>query len=76
VSILHDEIYEQPEALRRALSSNLTAISALVAEAKRRDVRFLVLAARGTSDNAATYAKYLFQITTGRIGGPVGAYAV
>jgi glucosamine--fructose-6-phosphate aminotransferase (isomerizing) len=28
-------------------------------------VRYLVLAARGTSDNAATYAKYLFQIACG-----------
>jgi glutamine---fructose-6-phosphate transaminase (isomerizing) len=65
VSILHDEIFEQPAALRRALTSGIEPIRELVAEAKRRDVRYLVLAARGTSDNAATYAKYLFQITCG-----------
>jgi glucosamine--fructose-6-phosphate aminotransferase (isomerizing) len=65
LSILHDEIFEQPAALRRALTGGRDATVALAADAKRRDVRFLVLAARGTSDNAATYAKYLFQITCG-----------
>jgi glucosamine--fructose-6-phosphate aminotransferase (isomerizing) len=65
LSILHDEIFEQPAALRRALTGGRDATAALAAAAKRRDVRFLVLAARGTSDNAATYAKYLFQITCG-----------
>jgi glucosamine--fructose-6-phosphate aminotransferase (isomerizing) len=65
LSILHDEIYEQPAAIRRALNGGKELTAALVAEAKRRDVRLLVLAARGTSDNAATYAKYLFQIVCG-----------
>lgn len=65
MSILHDEIFEQPQAFARALDGSQAAVRALVAEAKRRDVRFLVLAARGTSDNAATYAKYLFQIACG-----------
>lgn len=65
MSILHDEIYEQPAALARALSSGKEAVSALVAEIKKRDIRFVVLAARGTSDNAATYAKYLLQIVCG-----------
>jgi len=65
VSVLHDEIYEQPEALRRVLAESRAAVNGLVAAARRRDVRYLVLAARGTSDNAATYAKYLFQIACG-----------
>lgn len=65
MSILHDEIYEQPAALERALSGGKEAVSALVAEIKKRDIRFVVLAARGTSDNAATYAKYLLQIVCG-----------
>ena len=65
MSILHDEIYEQPAALERALSGSREAVAALVAEIKKRDIRFVVLAARGTSDNAATYAKYLLQIACG-----------
>jgi glucosamine--fructose-6-phosphate aminotransferase (isomerizing) len=64
-SILHDEIFEQPAAMRRAIGGGTKAVRELVAAAKARDVRFVVLAARGTSDNAATYAKYLLQITCG-----------
>lgn len=65
MSILYDEIFQQPEALAHALRENQAAIQTLVAEIKRRDVRFVVLAARGTSDNAATYVKYLWQIVCG-----------
>lgn len=72
MSVLHDEIFEQPAALRRALTQGRKAVEDLATEAKRRDVRYLVLAARGTSDNAATYAKYLFQIVCGL---PVGLAA-
>lgn len=64
-SVLYDEIFQQPAALKRALDESRSEVAALIAEAKRRDVRYLVLAARGTSDNAARYAKYLFQITCG-----------
>ena len=34
-------------------------------EIYNRDIRHVVIAARGTSDNAATYAKYLFEILAG-----------
>ena len=64
-SVMHREIYEQPASLRRAVAENKSAISALIADAKKHDVRYVVLAARGTSDNAAIYAKYLLQITCG-----------
>ena len=65
MSWMHDEVWEQPAAMERALRVNRAPVAELVAEAKRRDVRYLVLAARGTSDNAATYAKYLLQIACG-----------
>ncbi len=65
MSILHDEIYEQPAALKNALETNRTAIAALAEDIKRRDISYVVLAARGTSDNAAIYAKYLLQIVCG-----------
>ena len=65
MSVLYEEILEQPAALTRALTGGRGPIAALVAEIKRRDIRFVVLAARGTSDNAATYAKYLLQIVCG-----------
>jgi glucosamine--fructose-6-phosphate aminotransferase (isomerizing) len=65
MSTLYDEIHEQPAAIARALTDAAPAVRALVEAAKGRDVRYLVLAARGTSDNAATYAQYLFQIVCG-----------
>ena len=65
MSILLSEINEQPAALERALTSGRDAIANLVTQIIKRDVRYVILAARGTSDNAATYAKYLLQLTVG-----------
>jgi glucosamine--fructose-6-phosphate aminotransferase (isomerizing) len=66
MSVLFEEIHEQPAALGRIFESgNAGALSAIAAAVKERDVRYVHLAARGTSDNAATYAKYLFQIVAG-----------
>jgi len=72
MSVLLDEIFEQPAALTRALNANKDTIAALISEIKRRHIRFVVLAARGTSDNAAIYGKYLLEITCGI---PVGLAA-
>ncbi|MFM7321855.1 MAG: SIS domain-containing protein [Armatimonadota bacterium] len=65
MSILFEEIHDQPAALRRALDAGAAPVRALAEAAKARGVKFVILAARGTSDNAATYAKYLLQITCG-----------
>jgi len=65
MSILFKEIHEQPAAIERAMSTTRTTAEALVDDIRKRDIRMVILAARGTSDNAATYAKYLWQITCG-----------
>ena len=54
------EILEQPEVAARVLERQWGAASRLGRELRRRDVRFAVLAARGTSDHAATLGKYVF----------------
>ena len=64
-SVLRREIAEQPEALARVLTESVAEVQALVNAVKRADVRYVALAARGTSDNAAIYAKYLLQILCG-----------
>ncbi len=64
-SILYTEIFEQPGAIARVLTESVSEVQALVSAAKRADVRYIALAARGTSDNAAIYAKYLLQILCG-----------
>ena len=40
-------------------------MQALAAEIKRRDIQYVVIAARGTSDNAGRYAQYLLGAMNG-----------
>ena len=58
-SILKQEIFEQPEVIRRLLDTEATKVEAIANEL-RGTFDYVVIAARGTSDNAARYAKYLF----------------
>jgi len=53
------EIAEQPDVVARLLEREGPAIDALAAEIRRRAPRYAVLAARGTSDNAARYAQHV-----------------
>ncbi len=59
-SHLYQEIHEQPQALAALLAAEGDHVSELVQEIGRRGVTHAVIAARGTSDNAARYAQYLF----------------
>lgn len=59
------EIYEQPDWIERALESGRDAAESLAQAIRENEIRFVIIAARGTSDNAATYAKYLFEIVAG-----------
>ena len=57
---LHDEIFEQAACLRSLLHAQKAQAEAIAAAIQRREVQYAFLAARGTSDNAARYAKYLW----------------
>jgi glucosamine--fructose-6-phosphate aminotransferase (isomerizing) len=59
VSRLELELAEQPAALARLLDAQSTQAKRLGALLRRRDVRYLVIASRGSSSNAARYAQYL-----------------
>ena len=65
MSQMLDEIYEQPEAIARVADRELGPARALAADLRKKGIRHVFIAARGTSDNAATYAKYLFEIVAG-----------
>ena len=65
MSRMLDEIRQQPETLARTLSSELRKIEKFRGVMERRKPRLVVLAARGTSDNAAQFGRYLIEITTG-----------
>ena len=59
------EIREQPEVLGRVLDEGWGEVLAAARELRSRGFRSAMLAARGTSDNAALYAKYLFEVILG-----------
>ena len=59
-SHLSREIQEQPAVLRAVLEQELEAAQILAAAIRQRAPRYVVLAARGSSDNAARYGQYLF----------------
>ncbi|AKU19011.1 glucosamine-6-phosphate deaminase [Luteipulveratus mongoliensis] len=58
------EIDQQPAVLQSLLHRR-TIIDGISREIQRRDVRFVLLAARGSSDHAALYAKYLVETVLG-----------
>ncbi|MBV9851310.1 MAG: SIS domain-containing protein [Armatimonadetes bacterium] len=60
-----DEIREQPQVVRRIVDEEFHRAEALAAEIKRRQIAYAYVAARGTSDNAAIYGKYLLEIQQG-----------
>lgn len=65
---LHDEIFQQPSVLETGLKANTAVAQDARALLGRPDVHHVVIAARGTSDNAARYAKYVWGA---RLGLPV-----
>jgi glucosamine--fructose-6-phosphate aminotransferase (isomerizing) len=67
--LMAGEIAEQPEVLRRILDTALPDIRKVAAQITAAAPRFVLLAARGTSDHAALYAKYLFEILLARPAG-------
>jgi len=60
-----DEIAAQPEALSRTIAAERSKIAKLGKFLKDRDIDLIVLVARGSSDNAALFGRYLLEITTG-----------
>ncbi|MCX6043536.1 MAG: SIS domain-containing protein [Chloroflexi bacterium] len=64
-SHLYREIHEQPQVLRTLLDRQRQTIQALAADIRSRQIEYVVIAARGTSDNAGRYANYLFGAVNG-----------
>jgi glucosamine--fructose-6-phosphate aminotransferase (isomerizing) len=60
VSHVETEIREQPEALSRLLAGGRARAEEIAGLIRARAPRYVVIAARGSSDNAARYAQYLF----------------
>ena len=59
------EIAEQPSALEKTIAEERAKIQSLGASLRTRGIDLIVLVARGSSDNAALFGRYLLEITTG-----------
>ncbi len=65
MSLMLEEIAEQPVGLERTIAEERSKISKLGKLLKARDIDLIVLVARGSSDNAALFGRYLLEIATG-----------
>ena len=65
MSLMMEEIQEQPLVLRRTLQAEREHALEFKEFARKQNFRLIVLVARGTSDNAALFGRYLFELTTG-----------
>jgi glutamine---fructose-6-phosphate transaminase (isomerizing) len=59
MSWLEAELREQPQALARLLERQETAARAAAAVFRRGDIRYVLIASRGSSSNVARYAQYV-----------------
>lgn len=59
-SILLSEIADQPSVLDRLLREGAADAEAIATAIRARGIHHIVIAARGSSDNAARYAQYVF----------------
>lgn len=64
-SNLYKEIYEQPEVIDRFITRQRAAIEGLCGELRGCRITHVTIAARGTSDNAGRYAKYVLGAMNG-----------
>ena len=64
---LLSEIHEQPEVLQRLLDAQHAPVRELGQIIERRDPSAIVFVARGSSDNAANYGRYLLEVCNRRL---------
>ncbi len=65
MSLMLEEISEQPEILERTIVEEREKVTRLGDHIRQRDIDLIVLVARGSSDNAALFGRYLLEVTTG-----------
>ncbi|MEM7532874.1 MAG: glucosamine--fructose-6-phosphate aminotransferase, partial [Chloroflexota bacterium] len=56
---MYQEIYQQPAILQTLLDKEMASVYALAQVIQQQNISHIVIAARGSSDNAGRYAKYL-----------------
>ncbi len=59
------EISEQPEVLEKTIHAERLKVERFGEFLRGKDIDLIVLVARGSSDNAALFGRYLLEVTTG-----------
>ena len=59
---VYREIHEQPDVIRRLLTKEQGSVAELARSVASRGITHVLIAARGTSDNAARYAQYVLGV--------------
>lgn len=65
MSIMLKEIAQQPTVLEKTIKAESKKLNKIAKFLQNRDVDFIVLVARGSSDNAALFGRYLLETTCG-----------
>lgn len=65
MSLMLSEIEQQPAAIERTIKREAKKIERFSARLNAKRPRLIVLVARGSSDNAALFGRYLLELTTG-----------
>jgi glucosamine--fructose-6-phosphate aminotransferase (isomerizing) len=73
MSLMESEAREAPAAVARFLETNGAALSALARRLRDNPPSVILTAARGSSDHAATYLKYMIEILLGVPCASIGA---
>ncbi len=63
--LMWNEILEEPVTIEKCMNQNKQLIADIVEEIRRLGIDRIMIAARGTSDHAAVYAKYIMETTLG-----------
>jgi len=64
-TLMYREARESAERVAEQLAANEAVVSTLARELRAQPPRFIVTSARGSSDHAATFAKYVFETQLG-----------
>jgi len=62
---MYAEAAQSPDVVREQLHSNAARVASLAERLRRAPPRAIVTCARGSSDNAATFARYLIETRLG-----------
>lgn len=65
MTLMQQEIFQQPEVFKKSIDYNKKTLENLVQTLKSKDISNVYIAARGTSDHAGIYGKYLIESMVG-----------